>query len=81
MTDHQPIPVHGYTTQSDSRVDLVNENKILEETILRRLDELAALSTPDKRWLAIGRTHIEQAFMAINRSVFQPQRIKLPGEP
>jgi len=58
----------------------VNQNKILEETILRRLDELAALSTPDKRWLAIGRTHIEQAFMAINRSIFQPQRVKLPDD-
>lgn len=58
----------------------MNQNKILEETILRRLDELAALSTPDKRWLAIGRTHIEQAFMAINRSIFQPQRVKLPDD-
>ena len=77
---YTPIPVAGYTAQSDSRVELVNDNKRLEERVLRRLDELAALSTTDKRWLAIGRTHIEQAFMAINRAVFQPQRVSLPED-
>jgi hypothetical protein len=28
----------------------------------------------DKRWAAIGRTHIEQWFMAMNRAVFKPRR-------
>lgn len=31
----------------------------------------------DQRWLAIARSHFEQGFMALNRSVFQPTRIKL----
>lgn len=31
----------------------------------------------DPRWLAIARTHIQEGFMALNRAVFQPQRIKL----
>lgn len=75
----QPLPVHGYTAQSDSRVELVNDNKALEERVLRRLDELKVLNV-DQRWLAVGRTHIEQAFMAINRAVFQPQRVKLPED-
>lgn len=79
MTDHQPLPVSGYTTQSDSRVEMVNENKAIEERVLRRLDELKGLNV-DQRWLAIGRTHIEEAFMAINRSIFQPQRVKLPED-
>lgn len=79
MTDHQPLPVSGYTAQSDSRVEMVNENKALEERVLRRLDELKGLNV-DQRWLAIGRTHIEEAFMAINRSIFQPQRVKLPED-
>lgn len=79
MTDHKPLPVSGYTAQSDSRVEMVNENKALEERVLRRLDELKALNV-DQRWLAIGRTHIEEAFMAVNRSIFQPQRVKLPED-
>jgi hypothetical protein len=35
------------------------------------------MSEVDQRWLAIGRTHIEQGFMAINRSIFRPERVKL----
>lgn len=35
MTDHQPMPVAGYTTQSQSNVDLANEGKALEEQYLR----------------------------------------------
>lgn len=75
MTDHKPLPVAGYTTQSDDKVATVNENKQLEETILKRLDALKANSDIDQRWLAIGRTHVEEAFMAINRAVFKPQRL------
>jgi hypothetical protein len=77
MTDHQPMPVSGYTAQSDARVQLVNANKQLEEHILQQLDALMENPDVEPRWLAIGRTHIEQAFMAINRAVFRPQRVKL----
>ena len=80
MTDHQALPVSGYKPQSQERVDLVNANKAIEEQTLRILDGLAARADVDKRWLAIGRTHLEQAFMAINRAVFQPERAKLPGD-
>lgn len=76
MTDHQPIPVSGYKPQSQASVDLVNANKKMEELCLLVLDELATKDV-DKRWLAIGRTHLEQAWMAINRSIFKPERVKL----
>jgi len=77
MTDHAPLPVAGYTPQSDDKVATVNINKQFEEQILQRLDWLKDQPGIDQRWLAIGRTGIEQAFMAVNRAVFQPQRIKL----
>lgn len=80
MTEHKGLPVQGYKPQSQETVDLVNENKILEEQVLRRLDQLADVQLIDKRWLATGRTHIEQAFMAINRALFQPSRAKLPED-
>lgn len=77
MNDNlKTLPVHGYTDQPRSAVDEVNANKQLEEVILRRLDELASQGV-DGRWLAIGCTHIEQAFMAINRAVFKPTRVSL----
>ena len=77
MTEHQPLPVSGYKPQSEETVALVNINKRQEELALRTLDDLAQRSDIDKRWLAIGRTHLEQAYMAINRSIFQPTRINL----
>ncbi len=80
MTEHSGLPVSGYRPQSDDAVNLVNWNKQLEESVLRTLDGLATRDWIDKRWLAIGRTAIEQGFMAVNRAVFQPTRVKLDGD-
>lgn len=80
-TNHQGLPVAGYRAQPSSNVDMVNVNKAAEERLLRLLDRLALSDDVDKRWLAIGRTHIEQGFMAINRSIFKPARIPLPEDP
>ncbi len=79
MTEHQPMPVAGYKPQHQDKIDEVNINKRLEEVVLRRLDDMAHMAPElvDKRWLAIGRTHIEQAWMAINRAIFQPERVKI----
>ena len=71
------LPVEGYKPQSSTKVDLVNVNKKLEELVLKVLDELSCNGDLDHRWLKIGRTHIEQGFMAINRAVFVPDRAKL----
>jgi hypothetical protein len=79
--DHQGLPVAGYRPQSDDRVALVNANKEIEERVLRQLDDiLTNRSDIDRRWLAIGRTSIEQGFMAVNRSIFQPGRVALPED-
>lgn len=83
------LPVSGYKPQTQSKVDLVNGFKADEERILRKLDALSNgddTGAVDRRWLATGRKQLEQAFMAINRSVFQPGRVTLvedgaPQEP
>lgn len=91
MTDHKGLPVAGYQPQSDEKVQLVNEFKADEERLLRKLDALSAqtfhfrnadgtLTSADLRWIAIARTAFEQGFMALNRSVFKPQRIELPED-
>lgn len=72
------LPVSGYKPQSDENIALVNEAKELEERVLRFLDRLAASGRADGRWFSIGRTAIEQGFMAVNRSVFQPGRVAVP---
>lgn len=92
--DHKPLPVHGYTPQSDAKVALVNSFKVDEERLLRKLETLDKTFDPvdepgldqtyearyDRRWLAVARTHFQEGFMALNRAVFQPQRIKLPED-
>lgn len=76
------LPVAGYKkTQPQWALDLVNENKILEEKILRQIDGHAELGAKlDQRAVALARTKIQEAFMWLNRGVFQPERIDLPEE-
>ncbi len=78
MSEHKGLPVEGYRPQGEQNISLVNRNKIHEEEVLRVLDELAGLPEVDKRWLAIGRTAIENGFMAVNRAIFKPGRVNLP---
>lgn len=80
MSDHKGLPVAGYQPQTDDKIAIVNFNKALEERALRQLDVLAKTPGVDGRWLAIGRTAIENGFMAVNRAVFQPARINLPED-
>lgn len=61
MTAHMGLPVAGYRPQSSDAIDRVNANKADEERTLRMLDAMATRDDVDKRWLAIGRTHLEQA--------------------
>jgi len=78
MTDHKGLPVSGYVAQTSEAVQMVNLNKHAEERILRDIDLYGMNPDVDKRWLAIAKTHIEQGFMAMNRAIFNPQRIELP---
>jgi hypothetical protein len=77
MTAHAGLPVEGYRPQGDGAVALVNANKRAEEQVLRLLDALGEQPEVDKRWLAIGRSQIEQGFMAVNRAIFKPARVEI----
>lgn len=89
MTTHSGLPVHGYQPQSDERVALVNSFKQAEERLLRLIEEAnsrghkyadGTIGPLDQRWYAIATTHFEQGFMALNRAVFRPGRVALPGD-
>ena len=90
MTDEKGLPVKGYTDQPSEKIARVNEHKELEERVLRAIDymqealvEAARSGQPapfDPRWIALAKTQIEQGFMALNRAVFQPQRVSLPED-
>jgi hypothetical protein len=74
------LPVPGYVPQPQDAIDLVAANKEFEERLLRCIDRLTTSFKYDSRWLSIARTHFEEGFMALNRAIFKPQRIKLPGD-
>lgn len=76
MSKHNPLPVAGYTTQSEANVAIVNQNKRLEEQVLRQIDLHAATEGLDQRMVALARTKTQEAFMWLNRAVFQPQRLQ-----
>lgn len=81
MTEHKGLPVKGYQSQENNRVTMVNQNKELEEQVLRVLDDLSLVQSDcDPRWLAIARTNIEQGFMAMNRAIFKPERVSLDDD-
>jgi hypothetical protein len=87
-TDPNPgavgLPVAGYRkTQPQWALDLVNENKVLEEKVLRQIDKhtkdpkaVTVADELDQRCVAVARTKIQEAFMWLNRGVFQPKRLE-----
>ncbi|MBX4911333.1 hypothetical protein HJA82_28905 [Rhizobium bangladeshense] len=80
---HLGLPVAGYQAQSDENVALVNENKVLEERVLRQIDRHVrnhGSQEIDQRMVALARTKIQEGFMWLNRAVFQPKRIPLPED-
>ncbi len=58
----------------------VKDHRKIEERVLRLLDRYEVSPEVDKRWLAIGRSHLEQGFMAINRAVFEQKRADLSDD-
>ena len=80
MTEHQGLPVSGYKPQSDDKVSVVNVNKQLEERVLRQIDAMRSVPGNDPRMMSIAYTGIQDAFMWLNRAVFQPGRVALPED-
>lgn len=72
--------IKGFTDQPERNKALVNENKILEEQVLRQIDKLKRIEDLDQRCIAEPMTQIQLAFMWMNRGIFQPQRIDLPDD-
>lgn len=81
MTDkHEGLPVKGYNAQTEARVAIVNENKMLEERCIRAAEAIQQTPGMDARMAALAITGIQQSFMWLNRAVFQPGRVDLPED-
>jgi hypothetical protein len=70
--------IAGYTAQSQKKLAQVNFHKMLEERILREIETLEGTGCDgpcDPRWLRIAATHMQEGFMALNRSIMNPKRL------
>jgi len=75
----QHTKIKGYRDLSQEEIDLMNEGKALAEKCGEFVEKLQKAEfaqfeemKPDHRWLAIGKTHLQQGFMAVIRSVAKP---------
>lgn len=79
MVDNQHQKIKGYRDLTEEEIALMNEGKELSIKVgdyLKKL-ELAEFAqteaqVPDTRWLSIGKTHLQQGFMAVIRSIAKP---------
>ena len=70
--DNQHKLIKGYRDLSASEIALMNEGKALAEQVGAFIEKLAADQSTDKRWVAVGKTHLQQGFMAAIRGIAQP---------
>lgn len=69
----------GYRTLTKDQLKMMSHNKPLEEIVLRQIDKHVrehGSKEIDQRWVSVARTHIQEGFMALGRSIAQPERIR-----
>lgn len=65
------MSIKGYRQLSEDEILLINDIKSKEKQLIEFIDSLEM--DVDRRWLAIAKTHIEQGFMALVRSIARPE--------
>lgn len=75
--ENQHRKIKGYRELTQEEIDLMNEIKELGEEVglmVRRLNgEPGGPTNADQRWVEIGKTHLQQGFMALTRSIAKPE--------
>lgn len=73
---HGPTPtsqgVRGYRDLADAEIATVNDIKAFEEQLAALWGMVERDSRTDPRWLAVARTHFQEGFSALVRSIAQP---------
>ena len=81
--DNQHRKIKGYRELSQEEIDLMNEIKAKGaefEDLISRLHETQDAITAEhgtgdaepRRWISIGKTHIQQGLLALTRAVAKP---------
>lgn len=70
--ENQHKHIKGYRDLTPEEISSMNTIKDMAEDIRVELEALESLPEVDKRWLAIGKTNLQQGFMAVIRSIAKP---------
>lgn len=76
--ENQHRHIAGYRELTADEIRLMNEAKQLAEQVGKFLDDLAIMHSQtgnhmiDMRWVAIGKTQLQQGFMAVVRGIARP---------
>lgn len=70
--ENQHQKIKGYRDFNQSELDLINEAKELAVQVGEFVSKLQNDTNIDQRWLSIGKTQLQQGFMATIRSIAQP---------
>jgi hypothetical protein len=72
--ENQHKKITGYRDLSEAEILAMNQVKEIGNMIGDTVDALEAQgSALDQRWVAIGKTHLQQGIMALVRSVAKPE--------
>ena len=69
--DNQHRKIKGYRELSENEIELMNQVKALGPKIEDVIRKISA-EDADKRWVSIGKTHLQQGLMALTRAVSRP---------
>ena len=64
--------IKGYRELNAEEVGYMNEVKELAETVGQKVEQMMDDVSCDTRWVSIGKTHLQQGFMALVRSIAKP---------
>ncbi|WFZ78526.1 hypothetical protein MQM1_043 [Aeromonas phage vB_AsaP_MQM1] len=70
--ENQHRQIKGYRELDEHEIRAMNNIKELAEDVGSLVKELEMVPGTDKRWVAIARTHLQEGFMALARSVAKP---------
>lgn len=70
--ENQHKQITGYRDLTQDEINLMNMVKGLAEKAGAELQIVANAPNVDQRWVAIAKTHLQQGFMALVRSIAKP---------
>jgi hypothetical protein len=73
--DNQHRKIIGYRELNEDEIARMNEIKAFGATLGEMIEalEIEGSAVADPRWVAIGKTHLQQGLMALTRAVAKPE--------